>query len=77
MDLMDLMANDLLQRIKQYDDDRAFLRQFTIPEEDRARYTTMKWSGEFRWFRAANVVCLEKARAVLACGEPVPRAEQG
>jgi hypothetical protein len=37
-----------------------FLRQWTIPEEDRSKYTTQAWAGEYRWFRAPNVVCLEQ-----------------
>jgi hypothetical protein len=40
----------------------AWLRQWTIPEEDRAKYTFEPWRGEARWFRSPNVVCLEKYR---------------
>jgi hypothetical protein len=40
----------------------AFLREWTIPEEDRAKYTTQPWAGEYRWFRSPNVVCLEQYR---------------
>jgi hypothetical protein len=43
-------------------DDEAFLRQWTIPEEDRSKYTTQPWAGEYRWFRAPNVVCIEQYR---------------
>ena len=39
-----------------------FLREWTIPEEDRAKYTTLPWAGEFRWFRSPNVICLEQYR---------------
>ena len=28
----------ILERIQRYDDDRAFLRRVTIPEEDRHRF---------------------------------------
>jgi hypothetical protein len=38
------------------------LREWTFPEEDRALHTTAPWQGEFRWFRASNVVCLEQWR---------------
>ena len=62
---MGTMTNDILERVKRFDDDHAFLRQFVIPEEDRHLYTTLKWSGEYRWFRSANIICLEKVRAVL------------
>jgi hypothetical protein len=56
----------ILERIRHYDEERALLQQVTIPEEDRRRFTSVKWSGEYRWFRSANVVCLEKARALRA-----------
>ena len=39
--------------------DDAFLREWTIPEEDRTKYTSQPWTGEFRWFRSPNVICLE------------------
>jgi hypothetical protein len=42
--------------------DNAFLRQWTIPEEERAKYTTQPWAGEYRWFRSPNVICLEQYR---------------
>ena len=58
----------ILERIRRYDEDRAFLRQVMIPEEDRHRFTSVKWSGEYRWFKSDNVVCLEKAKAVRAEG---------
>jgi hypothetical protein len=48
-----------------YDAEHELLRQLTIPEEDRARYTSAKWSGEYRWFRSPNVICIEKARLLL------------
>ena len=31
--------------------DEAFLREWTIPEEDRTKYTAQPWDGEYRWFR--------------------------
>jgi len=40
-----------------------FLREWTIPEEDRAKYTTQPWSGEYRWFRSPNIVCIEQYRS--------------
>jgi hypothetical protein len=61
-----LMTDSILDRIERLETEQAWLRQFVIPEEDRARFTTMPWRGEYRWFRAVNVVCLEKARAVRA-----------
>jgi hypothetical protein len=43
--------------------DDSFLREWTISEEDRAKYTSQPWNGEYRWFRSPNVVCLEQYRA--------------
>jgi hypothetical protein len=45
--------------------DEAFFRKWTIPEEDRAKYTTQPWAGDYRWFRSPNVVCLEHYRRRL------------
>ena len=45
--------------------DEAFLREWIILEEDRARYTTQPWAGEYRRFRSPNVVCLEHYRRRL------------
>jgi hypothetical protein len=42
--------------------DESFLREWTIPAEDRAKYTSLPWAGEYRWFRSPNVVCLERYR---------------
>jgi hypothetical protein len=43
-------------------DDETFLRQWTIPEGDRSKYTTQAWAGEYRWFRSPNIVCIEQYR---------------
>ena len=38
----------------------ATLRSCIYPEEDRARYTDERWTGEgFRHFRNPKVVCIE------------------
>ena len=42
--------------------DDSFLREWTIPEEDRHKYTSQPWAGEYRWFRTSNVICLEQYR---------------
>jgi len=49
--------------------DEAFLRAWTIPEEDRGTYTSQPWKGEYRWFRSPNIVCLEQYRGRL---RPLP-----
>ena len=44
-------------------DEEAFWRQWTVPEEDRHLFTSEPWHpGEWRWFRSLNVVCLETWR---------------
>jgi hypothetical protein len=45
--------------------DEAFLRAWTLPEEDRGKYTSQPWNGEYRWFRSPNIVCLEQYRRTL------------
>jgi hypothetical protein len=56
--------------LAKYDEDHEFLRQLIIPEEDRLKHTSAKWSGEYRWFRSANVICLEKVRLLRAASSP-------
>jgi hypothetical protein len=68
---------NILEQIERYEAERAWLRELVIPEEDRARFTSMPWRGEYRWFRTANVVCLEKARAVLATSHVEARRSTG
>jgi hypothetical protein len=58
------MTDGILDQLQAYEDEHAFLRQFVVPEEDRHRFTSVKWAGEYRWFRSANVVCLEKVRLI-------------
>jgi len=56
--------------------DEVFLREWTIPEEDRAKYTSQPWTGEYRWFRSPNVVCLEhyRRRKSLSANDAAPAA---
>jgi len=42
--------------------DEFVLREWTIPQEDCAKYTSQPWNGEHRRFRSPNVVCLEQYR---------------
>ena len=58
----------IAEAIAQYDEEHAFARQLIIPEEDRAKYTSVKWEGGYRWFRSPNVICLEKYRRLKALG---------
>jgi hypothetical protein len=58
------MTDSIMEQLQAYEDEHVFLRQFVVPEEDRHRFTSVKWAGEYRWFRSANVVCLEKVRLI-------------
>jgi hypothetical protein len=60
------MSTTLKAQLTQFDEEHELLRQVTIPEEDRAKYTSAQWSGEYRWFRSPNVICLEKVRRLKA-----------
>jgi hypothetical protein len=44
------------------EDEEAFFRSITFPEEDRRLLTAAPWRGEYRWFRSPNVVPLEQRR---------------
>jgi hypothetical protein len=56
----------LTEQLERYDEEHGLLRQLTIPEEDRPRYSLSGWTGGYRWFRSPNVVCLEKVRRLKA-----------
>jgi hypothetical protein len=43
--------------------DETFLRTVIFPEEERRLFTTAPWSGGYRWFKAPNVVCLDRYRS--------------
>ena len=58
------MTDSIMEQLQAYEDEHVFLRQFVVSEEDRHRFTSVKWAGEYRWFRSPNVVCIEKARLV-------------
>jgi hypothetical protein len=44
--------------------DEEFLRSVVVPEEDRHRFTSTHWRGEYRWFRSSNIVPIEHWRRV-------------
>jgi hypothetical protein len=62
----------LTERLKQFEDEHEFLRQLVIPEEDRHRFTSQPWNGEYRHFRSDNVICIEKLRRLKTEGGPKP-----
>jgi hypothetical protein len=41
-------------------EDEDWLRQWTVPEEDRRKHTSLPWTGGYRWFRSPNVVPIEQ-----------------
>lgn len=55
--------------LAEYEAGYEFARLVTLPVEDRAKYMPQaKWSGEYRWFRSHNIICLEKYRRLKAAG---------
>ena len=63
------MSKSIQKAIDDYDREHAFARRIIPPEEDRARLPLARWDGAgYRWFRAPNVVCLEKARKLKVEG---------
>ena len=61
-------VSSIREALDAYDAAHAFARLILPPEEDRARLTTTPWQGGYRWFRAPNVICLEKARRLRGRG---------
>jgi hypothetical protein len=44
-------------------EDEAFLRTLVLPEEERRRFTSVPYTGGWRWFKSPNVVDLVAYRA--------------
>jgi hypothetical protein len=64
-----MSAKTLAEALAEYEAEHAFARQILLSVEDRIRYMPQaKWEGGYRWFRAPNVVCLEKYRGLKAAG---------
>jgi hypothetical protein len=61
-------VRSIQQALDAYDQEHAFARVVLPPEEDRVRLTRARWEGGYRWFRASNVICLEKARKLRGEG---------
>jgi hypothetical protein len=51
----------LAERLAAFEAEHEWLRQITLPEEDRSMFTSAPSSG-YRWFRAPNIICLETVR---------------
>jgi hypothetical protein len=63
-----MSSASIQEAIRAYDEAHAFARSILPPEEERSKLTRAPWAGGYRWFRAANVICLEKARKLSAGG---------
>jgi len=57
-------AASLMELLEQYEAEHDLLRQLVIPEEDRGQFTSSGPSGQYRWFRSPNVICIEKVRSL-------------
>jgi hypothetical protein len=55
-------------------EDEKFFRKIVFAEEDRHRFTTAPWRGEYRWYRSANITPIEHWRRVEDSGEGRPMA---
>ena len=62
------MTGTFAQALARYEDEHEYAREILLPEEDRLMLTRLPWQGGYRWFRSANVICLEKARRLKAWG---------
>ena len=51
----------LVRRYAKHTED--FHRKFTLPQEDRHKFTSAPWSGGYRWFRSPNITPLEHSGA--------------
>jgi hypothetical protein len=63
-----VVSSSIKKALEEYDQEHAFARLIIPPEEDRARLPLARWEGGYRWFRAPNIICLEKARRLRAKG---------
>jgi hypothetical protein len=69
------MAHMALECRRDDDDDEAFLRTFVLPYEDWPSFLQLKGhTGEHRWFRASNVIPMEKYRATTV--RPLPAGDR-
>ena len=62
------VGNPIQTAIDAYDREHAFARLVLPSEEDRVKLAGLRWEGGYRWFRAPNVICLEKVRQLRAQG---------
>jgi hypothetical protein len=56
--------------IRVYGDD-SFLREIIPPFEDRNKFTSLPWTGGYRWFRSSNVIPIEHFTRACTAGAPM------
>ena len=64
-------SNRIEKALAEYEAKHVFVRQVSLPVEDRLKYMPRQgtWQdGGYRWFRSPNIVCLEKYRQLRAAG---------
>jgi hypothetical protein len=62
------MSTQTTKIVDKPDEDELMLRSLVVCEEDRHLVTARPYESGFRWFRSANVVCLEKHKRRPAVG---------
>jgi hypothetical protein len=67
-----LSSKTIGEALGEYEAKFAFARHLVPPQEEWLRYTAVKWDGSYRWFRSANVICLEKVRRLKELGRIGP-----
>ena len=60
-------ATTLAEQLAAFEAEHEWLREITLPEEDRSMFTSSPSSG-YRWFKSPNVICLETARRLRRKG---------
>jgi hypothetical protein len=59
-------SNRIAAALADYEAEFDFVRRITMPEEDGRRFMpNERREVSYRWFRAPNVICLEKCRRLL------------
>jgi hypothetical protein len=63
-----MSEKQVTEALAEYEARHEFARQISMPVEDRLVYMPQAKpeAGPYRWFRAPNVVCLEKWRRLKA-----------
>ena len=63
-------AKKVDEALAEYEAGFEFARHVTLSVEDRRDFVPeTAWQGGYRWFKAPNVICLEKIRALKKAGK--------